>query len=298
MAEAHLSMSRAGALPPYEVPSLLSNYWAHANLTRASSENLDLVHDASQSVVSYTSAIKRLLLQTYIPSLVPCPKQNVVGDLYEDGYLEGIRIVQPLGAQWDACQQEFESYSDHVDSDISLSDPTRIASASEDHTIKIWDVSSGLCLKTLNDHDSAVNSVVFSRDSARLASASDDSKVKIWDTSSGVCLQTLEGHSNVVWSVVFSHDSTRLASASNDCKVKLWDADSGLCLKTLDGHDGVVNSVVFSHDSASLASASDDGKIKIWDAISLQSSTLAGCWSTLPGLEVASSTLCSRARMP
>jgi WD40 repeat protein len=71
-------------------------------------------------------------------------------------------------------------------------DSARLASASDDSTVKIWDASSSACFQTLGGHSRSVNSVAFSHDSTRLASASDDSTVKIWDASSGACFQTLE----------------------------------------------------------------------------------------------------------
>ncbi|KAH0543952.1 hypothetical protein GP486_008540 [Trichoglossum hirsutum] len=71
-------------------------------------------------------------------------------------------------------------------------DSARLASASYDQTVKIWDASSGACLQTLEGHSGWVMSVAFSHDSARLASASSDKTVKIWDASSGACLQTFK----------------------------------------------------------------------------------------------------------
>jgi WD40 repeat protein len=144
----------------------------------------------------------------------------------------------------------------------------RLASASHDSTVKMWDVSSDTCLLTLDGHSDWVSSVAFSHDSTHLASASHDSTVKMWDVSSGACLQTLEGHSDWVSSVVFSHNSTRLASALHDCTVKVWDVSSGACLQTLKGHSDRVSSVAFSHDSTCLASASDDCTVKVWDVSS------------------------------
>jgi WD40 repeat protein len=76
----------------------------------------------------------------------------------------------------------------------SSHDSTRLASASYDKTVKVWDASSGACLQTLKGHSDWVKYVAFSHDSSRLASASYDKTVKVWDASSGACLQTLEDH--------------------------------------------------------------------------------------------------------
>ena len=65
-------------------------------------------------------------------------------------------------------------------------DSTRLASASHDGTVKIWDASSGECLRTLAGHrsHSSLQSLAFSHDSTRLASAWRDGTVNIWDASS------------------------------------------------------------------------------------------------------------------
>jgi WD40 repeat protein len=127
---------------------------------------------------------------------------------------------------------ELNIEASNINSVIFSHDSTRLALASQDYTVKIWNASSGAC-QTLDGHSSWVNSVIFSHDSTRLASASYDTTVKIWNVSSGACLKTLDGHSNWVNSVIFSHDSIRLASASWDNKVKIWNASSGACLQTL-----------------------------------------------------------------
>jgi WD40 repeat protein len=154
-------------------------------------------------------------------------------------------------------------------------DSARLASASGNMTIKIWDASSGACLQTLEGHSGSVISVAFLHNSARLASTSGNITV-IWDASSGVYLQTLKGHSSSVISAVFSHDPARLASASFDKTVKIWDVSSGACLQTLEGHSSWVWSVAFSHNSARVALASEDFTLNIWDASN------GACVQTLP----------------
>ena len=74
-------------------------------------------------------------------------------------------------------------------------DGTKVASGSGDNTVKLWDVTSGECLQTLEGHSRYVTSVSFSPDGTKVASGSWDKTVKLWDVTSGECLQTLEGHS-------------------------------------------------------------------------------------------------------
>ncbi|KAF2184845.1 WD40 repeat-like protein [Zopfia rhizophila CBS 207.26] len=90
--------------------------------------------------------------------------------------------------EWSACLQTLEGYSNLVQSVAFSYDSTQLASASDNNTVKIWDVSSGECLQTLKGHSGSVRSVAFSHDSTRLASASFNNTVKIWDVSSSKCL--------------------------------------------------------------------------------------------------------------
>jgi len=54
------------------------------------------------------------------------------------------------------------------------------ASGSFDRTVKLWEVSSGKLLSSLEGHKDYVNTVVFSPDGSFLASASGDDTVKVW----------------------------------------------------------------------------------------------------------------------
>jgi WD40 repeat protein len=252
-------------------------------------ELAQLVHDARRFIMYHKGAIEGYPLQTYASALLFSPAGSLIRQLFQHEVPEEISVRPTLSDGWSACLQTLEGHSSYVTSVAFSHDSTRLASASGDSTVKIWDVSSGACLQTLKGHSYGVRSVAFSHDSTRLASASDDRTVKIWDASSGACLQTLEGHSYSVMSVAFSHDSTRLASASWDKTVKIWDASSGACLQTLEGHSSSVTSVAFSHDSMRLASASWDKTVKIWDASSgvcLQ--TLAGRGDSISSADLVS----------
>jgi len=77
-----------------------------------------------------------------------------------------------------------------------------LASGGNDQTVKLWDVSSGECLKLCRDIGVGMVSHVQVK---TLASGGNDQTVK-WDVSTGECLRTLQGHTKCVRSVVFSPD--------------------------------------------------------------------------------------------
>jgi WD40 repeat protein len=143
-------------------------------------------------------------------------------------------------------------------------DGRQLASASEDGTVKVWDVANGREILTLKEHTGQVVSVAFSPDGKRLASASHDRTVKLWDAASGRVIRTFAGHENWVVSVAFSPDGNRLASASHDRTVMLWDTASGRGIP-LKGHSRLVSSVAFSPDGNTVASASADQTVKVWN---------------------------------
>ena len=58
---------------------------------------------------------------------------------------------------------------------------TKIASASGDYTVKLWDFSTGKLLETFLGHLGDVRTVAFSHYGKILASAGDDWEIKLWE---------------------------------------------------------------------------------------------------------------------
>ncbi|RYO77350.1 hypothetical protein DL764_010226 [Monosporascus ibericus] len=188
-----------------------------------------------------------------------------------------VKWIPAVEDNWSSYLLTLTGHGGWVNSVAFSADGSRLASGSEDRTVKVWDAATGACLSTLEGHGDWVNSVAFSADGSRLASGSEDRTVKVWDAATGAYLSTLTGHGGWVSSVTFSADGSRLASGSNDRTVKVWDAATGACLSTLTGHGDYVLSVAFSADGSRLASGSNDRTVKVWDAAT------GACLSTLTG---------------
>ncbi|NEN91881.1 MAG: WD40 repeat domain-containing protein [Okeania sp. SIO3H1] len=108
-----------------------------------------------------------------------------------------------------------------------------LASASEDCTIKLWNLN-GEELAIFKGHSKAITSISFSPDSQILASGSNDNTIKLWSLINETEIYTLQEHTQPITSIDFSPDSQTLASASNDKKVILWNLNLDDLLRRAD----------------------------------------------------------------
>jgi WD40 repeat protein len=72
-----------------------------------------------------------------------------------------IRTKPLVENQWSPCLQTLEGHGRSVWSVAFSQDSRYIASGSDDHTVKVWDMATGACMQTLEGHDSLVRSIAF-----------------------------------------------------------------------------------------------------------------------------------------
>lgn len=162
-----------------------------------------------------------------------------------------------------------------------------LASASEDKSIRLWNLATGKTIATLRGHTNTVCSVVFSPDGKILASASCDGIVRLWDVASGKNTTTMQLPGTMFCSVAFGPDGNVLAAGSAGWdeetksywgEVKLWDVSTGKNTTTFKVQKSGVVSVKFSPDGKTLASGGGGdyqkaerrterfwGELKLWD---------------------------------
>ena len=105
-------------------------------------------------------------------------------------------------------------------------DGTRIASGSNDKTVRVWDAATGQPVgHRSTGHTNAVYSVAFSPDGRHIASGSSDNTVRLWDADTGEPIgDPLTGHTDAVESVAFDPDGKRIVSGAADKTLRLWPA--------------------------------------------------------------------------
>jgi len=94
--------------------------------------------------------------------------------------------------------------------------------------VRVWEVSSGECIQTLEGHSDDVTAVLWSSEGTRICSGSVDKTVRVWEVSSWECIRTLEGHSDWVNAVSWSSDGTRICSGSADAAVRVGRVEWGM----------------------------------------------------------------------
>jgi RNA polymerase sigma factor (sigma-70 family) len=162
-------------------------------------------------------------------------------------------------------------------------DGKRVASASADQTVRVWDLEAGKEALRLGGHDGGVMTLAFTPDGKALASGDRAGVVRLWDLATGKVLFQFQ-EEGPVWSVALSPDGKALATGTESGSIRLWDAANGTELRRLDGHRGWLYCLAFSPDGKTLASAGRDRKVRLWDrAFGMELRLLEGhekevCW--------------------
>ncbi|TKY86358.1 hypothetical protein EX895_004507 [Sporisorium graminicola] len=168
-----------------------------------------------------------------------------------------------------------------------------IVTASQDRTVKIWDLSpintllsstssitQPLHLKSLTTqrvHEKDINCLDLSPNNAMLATGSQDRTAKVFAltfhprTGSSAAsarlatLATLKGHKRGIWACRFSPTDLALATASGDKTVRLWSLKTFSSVKLFQGHTNSVLKLAFIAAGMQLLSCAGDGLVKVWN---------------------------------
>lgn len=147
----------------------------------------------------------------------------------------------------DQTAHEIHTFDAHLDEISSLYiDSDNLLTASQDKTIRRWDIYSGKCVQVFD-----INfPVITGYKPSRPVGSSSDNNLALRTTTTPII------------GAIQSFDAA-LATGTKDGLVRLWDMRSGEVVRVLEGHSNAVTSLKF--DSANIVSGSLDGTVRIWD---------------------------------
>jgi LSD1 subclass zinc finger protein len=134
----------------------------------------------------------------------------------------------------------------------------------EDKTVRVWDLETGQCVRTLAGHTDSVSGLAVTADGRLVVSASADGTLRVWNLGRGKCLRILKGHMDWVSAVAVTADGQRAVSGSKDKTVRVWNLETGECVRTLTGHTDWVDVVTLAADGRRVVTESDL-ELKVWD---------------------------------
>lgn len=146
-------------------------------------------------------------------------------------------------------QDNIYQYQSLINCIVFSPDDSKIASTSNDCSIKIWNSKTGELLTTLKNkyHDIVLN-VSFSPDGSKIVSVSNNKTIIIYNVKYGEILLTIntqDGNTHVS----FSHDGLEIISADYNGDINIWDTVTGKLLRKFNEHKfGVIRSMVLVED--------------------------------------------------
>jgi eukaryotic-like serine/threonine-protein kinase len=175
---------------------------------------------------------------------------------WEWRYLKQSSPVEPLA---------FSGHTGEVWDAAISPDGRRLASASFDNTVKLWNTTTGNLQQTLRGHEARVYSVAFDKEGTRLVSASADRTAIIWDLATGKPLHVLRGHADNVRCAVFSPDGSVVVTGSWDGTLRGWNALTGQQFRLYNTSAGLITRVAFSPDGRWVGAGGSSGVAEVWE---------------------------------
>jgi WD40 repeat protein len=159
---------------------------------------------------------------------------------------------------------------------------TRVATASRDHTVRIWELPLVAIEEAISPEGSTIGQLQFSHDGTRLIAVTNERYVQVWDVATEQMLANrhIDDGKTWVYTVALSYDGKHGALSLSDT-IFIYDIESGHISSHFDvgaiTQQAQVRTLAFSPDERLLAVGTSDGGMQILDRQSgRQITALAG----------------------
>jgi WD40 repeat protein len=145
-------------------------------------------------------------------------------------------------------------------------DGMRLATASTDKTVTLWNVSDGSLLGSLVGHRQAVVGVAFSPDGKMVATSSRDGTARLWNAQAALRTMTLRPESGDLIALDVSGDGRRMVLVPGYGAPSLWDVERSTKVSSFEGDPRGATKARFSPNGDLVVTAWFDGSVSIWSA--------------------------------
>jgi WD40 repeat protein len=157
-------------------------------------------------------------------------------------------------------------HTDAVTLAVFSPDSTRVATASDDWTARVWSASGRAPALVLSGHGGPVLDVAWSPDGKYVATGSVDKTARVWRADGSGEPIVLIAHEGPVLHVAWSPDGKRVLTASADTTARIWRADGVGRSTLLAGHTDEVRWATWTRDGSHVVTASRDKTARVWSA--------------------------------
>jgi len=116
---------------------------------------------------------------------------EAAGARLDRGTAPYLRLRWRASAESPALERTLTGHDGAVNAVAPTPDGRRAVSASDDRTLRVWDLATGAELARLTGHEASVLAVALTPDGRRAVSASDDRTLRVWDTETGEEMATI-----------------------------------------------------------------------------------------------------------
>ena len=219
------------------------------------SQALDLAEQQRQAAVQQRDAASdhlyvahmRLAVQDWESGQIRRMRESLAAHIPASGQLDRRgwewRFLSRLATQQSST---LRGHADKIRTLAANPEGTLLASGSEDHSVRLWDVATRReILRLSGRHDSHVFSVAWCPLGEKLASADKRGRILIWNVQRGEVIQNFD-YPRQIMGLTWSPDGQRLAAGNERGHVRIWDAETGVVVRNLDGNVGMIRALAWS----------------------------------------------------